>query len=546
MPETTAMVADLRRPEAYPASERPADVTLVETHISWIFMTGRFVYKVKKPVDLGFLDFTTVEKRRHYCHQEVVLNRRLAPETYLGVAEVREEEGRHTIDGPGATVEYAVKMRQLPHERAMAELVPRGEVTVETVERVAERVQRFHEAAETGEAITRGGDLDAVRFDVQENFDQTERYVGITVSPAEFAVVRAYSEAFLEVRAALFERRATEGRVRDCHGDLHLAHVFLVDGIQVIDCIEFNERFRYDDVACDLAFLAMDLDHAGRPDLSRALVEAYVAKSEDRELPLLLDFYKCYRAYVRGKVTSFRLDDPLLTPDARETAVREARGYFALAADYARPRGPVLVITAGLMGVGKSVVAHGVAGALGGVALTSDVLRKEMVGAPPTERRYDDWGAGLYAPEEIERTYDELRRQASAALAGGRSVVLDASHGRASWREAARAVARDAGAPFLALECTAPREVVRERLGAREARGGSPSDGRWDLYDRQQASFEPLDEVAPAERVVVDTSGAESETIAAALRGAYLALLGTEAPTAGAARGPTQAQKTGV
>jgi hypothetical protein len=500
-------------------------VELVETHISYLFLTGAFVYKVKKPVDFGFLDFTTLEKRRHFCQQEVLLNRRLSPDVYLGLVEVRHDQGRYAIHGPGEAVEYAVKMRQLPRDRAMAQLLARGEVTPKMVQQLGQKVWAFHRDAAASQEITRIGGLDTVRRNVEENFAQTEEYVGRTISRELFHRVRAYSQAFLDARRGLFQQRAAEGRIRDCHGDLHTAQIFLVNGISIIDCIEFNERFRYSDVASDLAFLAMDLDHHRRPDLSRLLVQAYQEASGDTGLADVLDFYKCYRAYVRGKVTSFRLKESSLAPAQRRRAIGEARRYFALAASYAQLPGPFLLITAGLMGAGKSAVAQGLAGPLRAEVIASDVVRKEMAGLAPTTHRYEPWGAGLYAEEQIEQTYSELHRRASSLLQQGRAVILDASYRKAAWRRGARDLARQLGASFVALECVAPEAVLKRRLGNRLRRQGVPSDGRWELVRQQQAAFEPLTELAQEELIQVDTSGPAGETLSQALIELYRRLL---------------------
>ena len=513
------------RPGAYPVEARSARVELVETHVSYLFLTGSYVYKVKKPVDYGFLDFTSLEQRRHFCHQEVLLNRRLSPEVYVGVVEVRRDGDSYAVEGPGETVEYAVQMRQLPRAQAMSDLLRRRALKASQVRQVAERVHSFHQAAETGPHITALGGLETVRNNVLENFAQTERYIEQTVSRRDFRRTLAYSKAFLAEREGLFVRRSEEGRIRDGHGDLHSAQIFLDDDIAVIDCIEFNERFRYGDVASDLAFLAMDLDYYRRDDLSRTLVDAYVEASGDRDLEEVLNFYKCYRAWVRGKVTSFRLDDPSLSPQAKRSLADEARRYFRLASRYARPSGPVLLLTAGLVGTGKSSLARDLAGPLEAEQLASDVVRKEMAGIPVTERQYAPWGTGLYAEESIEHTYSELHRRAEASLQRGRAVVLDASYRKRSWREAALDIARRADVPALVLECVAPEEDVRARLERRLRRRGGPSDGRWEIYAQQKASYEPLTELSASEHLIIDTASPRFQTSLQALTQVYRLLM---------------------
>jgi len=322
----------LLNPEAYP--HNPRKIELVQTQMSFVFLTGDYVYKVKKPVDLGYLDYTTLEQRHFFCHQELELNRRLCPDAYLAVVPIVEEKGRLRIEGQGKAIEYAVKMKQLPHNRMMDVLLPQGQVTQEMVARVAERLVSFHQKAETNQKIAAFGKLDVIRQNTDENFAQTEKYIGISIAPAEYSRIKNYTDDFIQSNASLFDKRIREGRVRDCHGDLHAAHICFIDGICIYDCIEFNERFRYSDVASEIAFLAMDLDRYQWPDLSKHLVNTYVELSHDEELVKLLNFYKCYRAYVRGKVESFELDDLYIPAEEKAKVLTDAQGYFKLAESY--------------------------------------------------------------------------------------------------------------------------------------------------------------------------------------------------------------------
>ena len=334
-----SLVEALLRPQAYP--HRPAEIELVQTQMSFVFLTGDYVYKIKKPVNLGYLDYTTLEKRHFFCRQELELNRRLCPHVYLAVVPItmslRGAEGRSKvvhIEGEGQAVEYAVKMMRLPRDRMMDVLLSRDGVTPEMVARVAKKLVNFHQETETNREIAAFGRLDVIRHNCDENFAQTEKYVGLTVFRAKYEHIRDYTGRFIRTNARLFEKRVRGGRIRDCHGDLHAAHVCLTDDICIYDCIEFNDRFRYCDVASEIAFLAMDLDRYRQAGLSRHLVDTYVRTSHDDELLLLLDFYRCYRAYVRGKVESFKLDDPLISPSEKVKASESARSYFELAESY--------------------------------------------------------------------------------------------------------------------------------------------------------------------------------------------------------------------
>jgi len=325
-------VGALLKTQAYP--HKPQKIELVQTQMSFIFLTGEYVYKIKKPVNLGYLDYTTLEKRHFFCHQELKLNRRLCPGAYLAVVPIVEKKGGLRIEGQGKAIEYAVKMKQLPQDRMMDVLLPRGQVTREMVARVAEKLVGFHRKAETNQKIAVFGKLGVIRQNTDENFAQTEKYIGTSITAEQYQHIKNYTNNFMDSNASLFDKRIREGKIKDCHGDLHAAHVCFTDGICIYDCIEFNERFRYSDVASEIAFLAMDLDRYQQAGLSRHLVNTYVGLGHDEELLKLLDFYKCYRAYVRGKVESFKLDDPYIPEEEKAKVLTAARSYFEFAESY--------------------------------------------------------------------------------------------------------------------------------------------------------------------------------------------------------------------
>jgi len=334
MPELSALIEALSSPKAYP--HNPQTIELVQTQISIVFLVGDYVYKVKKPVDFGFLDFTTLEKRRYYCQQEVTLNKRLCPDAYLGVAAITQEGAGLSVEGNGTEVEYAVKMLLLPHYRMMNVLLHKKEINTDMLEQVAGKLAVFHRKAELSEQQAAIGGLETVTFNIEENFDQTEHYVDKTITTEQYEKIKDYNYVFLDKNASLLDKRVKEGRIRDCHGDLHAAHICFNDGLCIFDCIEFNDRFRYIDVASEVAFLAMDLDFHGHPDLANQFINAYVKASGDEELLNLLDFYKCYRAYVRGKVEGFKLDDPHISDEEKSKTLKVARRYFELAESYTR------------------------------------------------------------------------------------------------------------------------------------------------------------------------------------------------------------------
>ena len=332
MSELPELVKALLDPQAYP--EHPRRVELLQTQMSFIFLTDEYAYKTKKPVNLGYLDYTTLDKRRFYCQKEVELNRRLCPDAYLGVMPVVTREGNFFIGGEGEVAEYAVKMRRLPSDATLDVLLARNQVSLPMLTSVAVKIARFHREAETSASITKFGDIDTITGNTGENFDQTEKYIGTIISGNTFQRIKTYTEDFIGNNVPLFHRRMAEGRIRDCHGDLHAAHICFNNGICIFDCIEFNDRFRYADVASEVAFLAMDLDRYGRADLSSHFANAYVEQSRDKGLLTLLNFYKCYRAYVRGKVTCFKYDDPYITEEEKTKVLAEAKAYFELAESY--------------------------------------------------------------------------------------------------------------------------------------------------------------------------------------------------------------------
>ena len=326
------VVEALMKPEAY--DEKTGKIELVQTHISFVFLISNFVYKVKKAVDFGFLDFTTLEKRRFFCEKELELNRRLCGDMYLEVVPVNRSNVIR-IKGEGETVEYAVKMKRMPQEKMLSRLLEKNKVDNRLIDGIAKAVVEFHAKAETNRRISEFGSSALIETNWKENFDQTREFAGKTLSTRNFKLIRARIEDFMKRNKSFFEKRMAEGRIRDCHGDIHSGNIFVTDRIYIFDAIEFNERFRYSDIASDVAFLAMDLDLKERRDLSNFFVKRYIEYSGDQELTKLLPFYKCYRAYVRGKVISFKLGDPSVSGEEKISVAKEAKAYFRLVSTYA-------------------------------------------------------------------------------------------------------------------------------------------------------------------------------------------------------------------
>ena len=327
------IVATLLTPDAYPRDA--GKVELIQTHISFVFLTKNYVYKVKKAVNFGFLDFSTLDKRRTYCEKELELNRRLCPEIYLEVVPITKSD-IIKINGNGETIEYALKMKRLPQKKIMTLLLKAKKINKKTIDEIARIVAAFHSKAQTSTEISEFGSLKIIKINWEENFAQTKKYINQTISQLEFQFIQSKINNFMEKNKSLFESRIADNRIRDCHGDLHSGNIFITNKICIFDTIEFNDRFRYSDVTADVAFLAMDLDFQHRSDLATYFVERYIEYSEDQQLTKLLVFYKCYRAYVRGKVISFRLDDPNMKNEENAYATNEAQAYFKLALEYAK------------------------------------------------------------------------------------------------------------------------------------------------------------------------------------------------------------------
>lgn len=497
------LIEELTTQSAYPEDTRSIEV--VQTRISYVFMTGDHVYKIKKPVDLGYLDYTSLDDRLYYCEREVELNRRLCPDIYLGVVPITRLGNRLLVEGhEGQTVEFAVKMRRLPREMMLNALIARDEATPEMMVDVADKLADFHAQAATNSTISAFGGVGTVLGNVHENFEQTKAYTGVTLSQEKYDRISRFTLHFIREHGHLFRERVNMGKIRDCHGDLHAEHICFTDGICIYDCIEFNDRFRYGDVVSEVAFLAMDLEHFGRADLSRSFILAYGRASSDPHLNSLLKFYKCYRAYVRGKVESMKLSDPDIGVEERRLAVKEAQAYFDLA-DFYTNRMPVLLITAGLIASGKSTIASLLARRYGLYLLRSDVVRKKLAGISPRERRFEQYDKGIYSPGFTRMTYDHMVEEAGNLLEEGHSVIIDASFMEAVVRERAVQVADSVGAGFRVLECRADYAVLLERLARRMERGDI-SDGRPEILQYQKEVFEPVRGIPEAMHVVLDTS----------------------------------------
>lgn len=498
---------------------------LVETHISWVLLGAKDVYKIKKEVDFGFLDFSTPELRRKACEAEVRLNQRLAPGVYLGVLPLTERGGSWHFGDPAnaqelaEAAEWAVHMVRLPSSCRADHLLAAGKLGVVELEALAAKLASFHAATALENEKAAFGTPEVVRTNVVENFVQGRASLKRALRPAEARELEAWQLDFLEQKKAIFAARAEEGHVRDGHGDLRLEHVYLGAPdraeVVVVDCIEFNERFRFADVTADIAFLAMDLTKHHRPDLAEQFLAAYARESDDFGLYALVDFYESYRAHVRAKIAGFAADDPGAGRDARLKAEEEARRYYLLAlASERRPLlPPRLIAVGGQIASGKSTLASALARALGAPVIEADRTRKFLLGVAPEKPVHEMPWQGAYSPEWTRRVYGELRRRAETLLGSGRTAILDASFRKQEERMALKKLALDLGVPFLFAECRTDAATCKKRLEKRAHERGS-SDGRLEIFDQLQAAWEPVRDLGAEEYRVLDSTKPPEEILA--------------------------------
>lgn len=499
-------------PAAYP--EPTAAVDYRETHISRVYLTDRHVYKLKKAVDLGFLDFSTLERRHFFCAEELRLNRRFAPETYLEVVALCDDGGVLRFGGPGRPCDYAVKMRRLPDGRMLDRLLDAADPGLpEAIEGLARHLVPLLAACPSCRDGAPGGYAAVLAGNCAENLRQTAPAVGTLLSAEAHRLMSNLTAREMERLAPLLAARESRGLVRDGHGDLHARNICLSEPIVVYDCIEFAARFRIADVAAELAFLLMDLDYRGRRDLAARFLAAWQEADTDAELAELLPFCKSYRAWVRGKVEYLLSAGAGVDPQLRAAAQANARRYFNLALGYHLE--PQLVLVGGLMGVGKSTFARVLAEAAGGVVLRSDVVRKELAGLEPATPSPEAFRQGLYGAAMTARTYAALRERARRELAAGQLVIVDASFMREADRRDFLALAAELGRPAGQIYLHCPVEITLERLDRRQAEGRDASDGRRELLAAQAADYEPF---APGPRVLaLDTSDPLDNNVQAAL-----------------------------
>jgi hypothetical protein len=512
----------MTRPDFYP--HHVSTIEQRETHISKVFLTGGYAYKIKKPVYLEFLDFTTLARRKHYCQQEVILNQRLTRDIYLDVVPITRKKGNYYLAGPGETVEYAVKMRQLPEKLSMLQLVRRGKLDRDCIDELARVLARFYQQSSTGDNINKIGTWSTIWTNTEENFIQTEQFAGSLLDQHMFQIIRAATRSFLIRRKALFDRRVEREKIRDCHGDLRTGHIYFNDGIQIIDCIEFNDRFRYADITSDLAFLTMDLDFEGHPQVARHLINSVLDYTKDEEMLVLLEFYKCYRAFVRAKVNCFCLQGQDTANSRQKKLLRETRLYLNLAYRYAVEfTRPTVWVVCGLPAAGKTATAKMMAKMLGLGILRTDVVRKKLFNLSLDETQNLPFEDGIYSKESTALVYGKLLMLAQEEIEKGCSIILDGTFSRRHQRDETLRLARDLDANIIFVECTASNETLKKRLSIRDS-STTISDARLHHFKQLRARFEPINDLPDVMHIRLNTEIPREEGLRQILAHDYVML----------------------
>jgi len=509
------LIAFLESPKSYP--HRPTEVRSLQTHISWVFVASPFVFKVKKPVNFGFLDFNTLEKRRHFCQRELELNRRLCPDIYLGVVPIYESASGFSFNAEGEITEYSVKMRELPHGWFLRELLAKSLVGEAEINRMIACLHRFYESETPTPEIEQWGTPQKLKISTDENFVQVEPFMGRTISPVAFETIRHFTNQFYAANEKLFCERIEQHRIRDCHGDLHLDHIHLTpEATTIFDCIEFNDRFRFIDIANDLAFLAMDFDFGGRSDLGNLLLRNAAREFHDAGILKVTNFYKCYRAFVRGKVESIQATEKE-TADPREHEKQAAR-YFRLAVRYlVSGSEPLVLVVMGRVGTGKTTVARQLASELDWPIFSSDKIRKTLAGIPLTERTAPELRDKMYSKQMTEQTYKKLVEDGLAALATHNGVILDATFSTRANRDFLREQCAKANVRLQVVELDADLGQIKRRLNARDETSAEISDARLEDFEKLNAAYEPPSELA-RDLIKISTNNSVSNAVKAVLQ----------------------------
>ncbi|HKK99295.1 MAG TPA: AAA family ATPase [Desulfotignum sp.] len=490
------LVAAMTSADFYP--HKPTEIIHKQTHISDVFLANDLVYKVKKPVDLGFLDFSTLEKRYKFCCEEMRLNQRLTTDIYLGVEKITWDKNTYGLNSSGQTVDYAVRMRRLPDENTLASLLVSNRVTESFIDRLIHTLSDFYTAsALTKKEMDQFGSFEAIGQKCRDNFNRLPDFSDTGANKRKVQLIKAATQMFLDRHKDLFDRRIENKHICDTHGDLKTEHVYQYQGVQILDCIEFNHAFRYQDTASDLAFLAMDMDFLGYRPAALFLLSRYVKTTSDADLMQVIDFYKCYRAMVQVKVYHLQTEDRSSQDDAKKAEhIHEMEQYLDLAYQYALKMAfPVIWVTCGMIATGKSTVAEKLAALFSIPCIRSDDIRKTLFADLPDKSGNTGFEKGMYSPEATSLVYGKILVTAQAALEKGSSVILDATCRRQKQREDMLQLAADAGANIIFVECRCPDREIKARLKNREYQS-TVSDARLKHFAAIKKRMDPFDHLS--------------------------------------------------
>jgi aminoglycoside phosphotransferase family enzyme/predicted kinase len=487
------LIQQMLEPDFYPHPVQ-TPIRLMQTHVSYVTLTGEYAYKVKKAVNFGFLDYSTLAKRQHFCEEELRLNQRAAAPLYLETLPITQQGSTYHLGGTDQVVEYVVKMRQFPQSALLSHLFEQGDLTEALLRQLAEAIAQFHLSAETNNYIRAFGTVENIRQSIDENYAQTQDFIGGPQTQQQFDETKAYTDTFFATQQDLLQQRIDHDQIRACHGDLHLNNIcYWQDQLLLFDCIEFNEPFRFVDVMFDIAYIIMDLTVAGREDLAAIFLSHYVEQTGDWEGLQVLPLYVSRQSYVRAKVTSFLLGDPSVANEDKQAAAAKAAKYYRLAWSYVQPHPGRLLVMSGLSGSGKSTIAHELSRRLGAIYVRSDAVRKHLAGIP-LQQRGDD---RLYTPEMSQKTYKRLVQLGSLLASQGYTIVLDAKFDREQTRQCAIAAATDHDLPLTIVHCDAPLTTLKQRVHERE---GDIADATLAVLEQQH-----LEPFTAAERPYVTT-----------------------------------------
>ena len=503
-PNLPQLIRELFESDAYP--NRPTHVELIETHISWVFLAGDFAYKIKKPLALGFLDFRELEQRRFYCEEEIRLNQPFAPEIYIGVVKITLQNKRPRVEGRGVAIEYAVKMHRFDQALRLDKQLENGLLRAEDMRELGANIAARHEAAGIVPDSQRQHVLDLTESQMQDNFTALRS----RIDDGLLSPLYEWTQRALQRLRPVIGQRFDQGFFRDCHGDLHLANLLrLPSGITTFDCIEFSADLRYIDVACDIAFLVMDLESKQRGDLAAHFINRYFERTDDYGSMRLFDLYFIYRCLVRAKVDAIRAserDDDV----ARQADLDEATRYCSIAARQAATRHPLLIVMHGVSGSGKTWVSERLMAALPAIRIRSDLLRKRLFGLAESKKSGSAVGEGIYLSSADDDVHAEMRRRAEPVLGERHNVILDATFLHREQRAQAIQLAHEFGAKLVFVKATVPQEELRRRILARQQRGADASEADLAVLEYQLKVLESMTDFEESQSITIDSRDADA------------------------------------